>query len=96
MDFIWDEDKNDWLKTERFISFEEIVERIQAHQYRQIIENPAKPSQRCFILPIREYTWVVPFVFDEKERIVLKTAYPSRKFHRLYGGEPNHDRNETD
>ena len=92
MDFTWDEEKNDWLKTERFVSFEEIAERIQAHQYREIIENPARAGQHCFVLPIREYTWVVPFVFDKKERIVLKTTYPSRKFHHLYGGEPNHER----
>jgi hypothetical protein len=35
---------------------------------------------------IAGYTWVVPFVIEEDETIFLKTAYPSRKFHKLYGG----------
>jgi len=40
-----------------------------------------------FIMDIKEYTWVVPFLIDDKERIVLKTAFPSRKFHNKYGGD---------
>ena len=32
-------------------------------------------------------TWLVPFVVDEHKRIVLKTAFPSRKYHRKYGGD---------
>lgn len=85
MDFIWDAEKNAWLKAERLVSFEEIAAIIQARQYLQVIDNPARPDQHCFLLRIRNYTRAVPFVFDAEDRIVLKTAYPSRKFHRLYG-----------
>ena len=28
---------------------------------------------------------LVPFVIDKDENIVLKTAYPSRKFHKIFG-----------
>lgn len=86
MDFVWDTKKDDWLRAERFISFEEIAAKVQAHEFTAIIDNPARPEQHCFIMSIHNYTWVVPFIFDEQDRIVLKTAYPSRKFHREYGG----------
>lgn len=38
-----------------------------------------------FILPYHGYTHVVPFVIGRDEMIVLKTAFPSRKFHQQYG-----------
>jgi hypothetical protein len=34
---------------------------------------------------IKEYTWVAPFLIDDKERIVLKAAFPIREFHNKYG-----------
>lgn len=87
MDFVWDIDKNAWLKEERFVSFEEIAAMIQEGDYHEVIENPARPGQQCAILTLRDYTWAVPYVIDADDRIVLKTAYPSRKYHRIYGGE---------
>jgi hypothetical protein len=38
-----------------------------------------------FVLPYKNYTHVVPFVVDEENNIVLRTAFPSRKFHKIYG-----------
>jgi hypothetical protein len=35
----------------------------------------------------------VPFVIEENETIFLKTAYPSRKFHKLYGGSDEEEDN---
>ena len=87
MEFIWDEAKNEWLKRKRYVSFEEISAMIQQYEFLDVIENPSRPGQRCLILPIRSYTWVVPYVVDAQECIVLKTAYPSRKYHRQYGGK---------
>ena len=87
MDLVWDPEKDEWLRSQRFISFGEITAKIQAGEYLDIIDNPSRPDQHYFILTIRAYTWVVPFLFDELDRIVLKTAFPSRKFHRKYGGE---------
>ena len=43
-------------------------------------------------MPYRNYTYVIPFVIDKDKNIVLKTVYPSRKFHKIYGG----GQNETD
>ena len=85
MDIIWDELKNEWLQVNRKVSFEEIAGKILDGIYLDIIENPAREDQLYFILTLRNYTWVVPFLIDEMERIVLKTAFPSRKFHKKYG-----------
>jgi uncharacterized DUF497 family protein len=85
MDFVWDTEKNDWLKRERLVSFEEIAAMIQEDDYCDVIENPARAGQQCVIVRLRSYTWIVPYVIDAEDRIVLKTAYPSRKYHRIYG-----------
>ncbi len=84
MHIIWDDKKNEWLIINRDISFEEIAELILNKNYIDIIENPTRENQQYFIMKIMNYTWVVPFVIDEEERIVLKTAFPSRKFHKKY------------
>jgi uncharacterized DUF497 family protein len=84
MNIIWDDDKNSWLQLNRNISFEEITEKILNKSYIEILENPAREDQLYFIMEIDNYTWVVPFIINEKDEIVLKTAFPSRKYHRKY------------
>jgi uncharacterized DUF497 family protein len=83
----WNDDKNKWLMRERGISFQEIADTILRGKYIDILENPTRPNQDIFIIRIHGYTWVVPFVIDENEDISLITAFPSRKFHRRYGGK---------
>ena len=85
MDILWDEAKNAKLKTSRGISFEDVAQMILDKQYVAILENPTRPSQMVFVLKIKSYTHVVPFVIDKNDNIVLKTVFPSRKFHRIYG-----------
>ena len=55
--------------------------------YLDILENPSRPNQSIFVLDIEGYVWVVPFVMDSAGDIVLKTAYPSRKMNKRYGGK---------
>jgi len=38
-----------------------------------------------FVIKFNEYIWAVPFLLDEKNNIILKTAYPSRKLQKKYG-----------
>lgn len=87
MEIIWDKGKNRWLMLNRGISFEEIADVILNGKILEILENPSRRNQQYFILEIKSYTWVVPFLIDKDERIVLKTAFPSRKFHKKYGGK---------
>jgi uncharacterized DUF497 family protein len=87
MEIIWDEDKNDILKRQRKIGFEEVVEIILNKQEIDLIENPVRDGQAYYIVRLNNYTHVVPAVINENDQIVLKTIFPSRKFHKIYGGK---------
>jgi uncharacterized DUF497 family protein len=79
--FSWNIEKNEQLKAERSISFEEIVFHITEGHLLDIIEHPnveKYTGQRIFIVNIEDYAYLVPFVETERE-IFLKTIIPSRK-----------------
>ena len=82
---IWDDNKNQKLKIERKISFEEIAEIILRKDYLDILDNPTRPDQLIFVVILNDYIYAVPFIIDEKSDIILKTAYPSRKLNQKYG-----------
>ncbi|WP_319560279.1 toxin [Marispirochaeta sp.] len=84
---IWDQEKNEKLIFERNISFDEISQMIMDGKYMDIIENPVREGQMYFVMEIQDYTWIVPFIIDEDDNIVLKTAYQSRKYHKKYRGK---------
>lgn len=84
---LWDNDKNIKLKLERNISFEDVSEFILSENIVDIVKHPKRDNQWIFILDISDYIYAVPFVIDEHENIVLKTVFPSRKFHKKYRGE---------
>ena len=84
--FAWDEDKNNLLKETRNISFEEIVLSLSNNKLLEVVEHPNKqkyPNQRIFIVEVRDYAYIVPFVEDE-EKYFLKTIYPSREATKKY------------
>ena len=84
--FSWNTDKNEKLKTERNISFEEVVFYIEKGQLLDIVEHPNQEryaGQRIFILKINDYAYLVPFVESERE-VFLKTIIPSRKATQKY------------
>jgi len=82
----WDENKDRFLRTVRGVSFQDITEEIFSGRYLDILENPSRPGQDIFIVRMHDDVWVVPFVLRDDDTIFLKTAYPSRKFRRRYGG----------
>jgi hypothetical protein len=78
--FAWDEDKNNLFKETRNKSFEEIVLSISSTKLLDVVEHPNKqkyPNQKIFIVEVRDYAYIVPFIEDE-EKYFLKTIYPSR------------------
>jgi uncharacterized DUF497 family protein len=92
--FEWDPDKNDLIKRQRGISFEEIALLLGNGVLWAVTKhwNPQKyPNQRIFLIPIDDQIIAVPFVRDG-EIIFLKTAFPSRKMTKLYM-EEKHDQN---
>lgn len=89
--FDWDVDKNNLLKEERNVSFEEVLMVIDEGGLLDILEHPDKkkyPHQRVFVVSIEDYAYLVPFVEDE-EKVFLKTIIPSRKATKKYliGGD---------
>jgi hypothetical protein len=82
--FNWSHEKNELLKAERGISFEEIMLFIESGHILGIEENPARTNQKIYILEIENYAFVVPFVENQNE-IFLKTAFPSRKYTKRFG-----------
>jgi uncharacterized DUF497 family protein len=83
----WNIEKNNKLIAERNISFDEISEIILKEEYLDILEHPKRKDQFIFIIYIKNYIYAVPFIIDENENIILKTAYPSRKFYKIYGDQ---------
>ena len=90
MRITWDDQKNEWLKNQRNISFEVICEKVENGDILEVLEHPSSKysHQGVFVLLINDYTWFVPF-FDAGNEIKLITAYPSRKAHKKYGGKSN-------
>ena len=73
--FDWNTMKNEKLKTERGIGFEDCLIAIEDGQILDIIEHKNKnkyPNQKIFIINIDSYCYLMPFVEDE-DKIFLKT-----------------------
>ncbi len=84
--FRWSHDKNEALKIERSISFEEIVLAIEADGLLDKLRhpNPGKyPDQFVFVVALDGYVYLVPYV-EEPDYYFLKTVIPSRKAARNY------------
>lgn len=84
--FRWNHEKNEQLKAERNISFEEIVLAIEADGLLDIVahSNPGKyPAQRMLVVAVEQYAYLVPFV-EETDSYFLKTVIPNRKATRDY------------
>ncbi|MCX5666721.1 MAG: BrnT family toxin [Candidatus Omnitrophica bacterium] len=81
----WDPAKNQKLKEERGISFEEILVCIKNQQVLAIIQNPSKKykNQRVFVVELNDYVYYVPFANTE-DGLFLKTIIPSRKLTKEY------------
>jgi len=80
MDYLFDKAKNEKLKRERGISFEEIVELMELGHVVDIAAHPNQtkyPGQSYIELMINGYAWRVACKFT-REGLVLKTAFPSR------------------
>lgn len=79
----WDAEKNEKLLLERGISFDICAIKIEREDVIDILDNRNYPHQKTFILEIKNYIYLVPFVEDD-DKIFLKTIFPSRKFTKKY------------
>ena len=84
--FIWNNEKNHLLKTERQIAFEDIIFHIEMGFLLDVLEhlNQEKyKGEKIFVVQVDDYVYLVPFIKSEAE-IFLKTIIPSRKATRKY------------
>ena len=85
----WSDEKNELLRQERGITFEDIVFHLAHGGLLDTIEHPNQkqyPGQRIFIVNVEGYACLVPFV-DSDTVLFLKTIIPSRKMTKLYLGD---------
>ena len=89
--YAWNPTKNDVLKRERGVSFEDVVFHIAAGDEVDLFEHPDQqryPRQKISVVRIEGYVYLVPFIESAHETF-LKTIIPSRKATKQYGGESN-------
>jgi len=86
MQILWDSGKNKKLIAQRGLSLETFASLILEKKYHVVLKNPVREDQKIFVIPFNDYTYVVPFIIDREKNIILKTVFPSRKYHKMYGG----------
>jgi hypothetical protein len=90
MDFVvrWNEEKNEWLRLNRRLSFEQVADAIALGEIVDDIPNPssARGHQRLLIVRIGKRHVAAPYVTDGEVKF-LKTMYYSRDLDEKYGGE---------
>ena len=87
----WDFQKNETLKVERGISFEQIVMHIERGDVLDLVAHPNQdeyPGQQIIVVEINEYAYLVPIIESSAGKF-LKTIIPSRKATRDYLGGKN-------
>jgi uncharacterized DUF497 family protein len=87
--FDWNNEKNEYLKKERGISFEQVELAIASGDLvdRLTHSNPSKyPKQRVFLVRIEDYIYSVPYREDD-DTIFLKTIIPNSKETKKYFGD---------
>ena len=91
----WNTEKNIRLKLERGVSFEEVLAAMSHGALLDVVSHPnieQYPNQCIYIVRIRGYAYLVPFVETDKE-IFLKTIVPSRIATKKYLQEEiNHEK----
>ncbi len=86
MKYKWNPGKNEWLKKERKISFEQVIFHLSQGDIWKIADHPDQenyPGQKIYFVIIDNYIYAVPHII-EKENIFLKTIIPSRKAPTMY------------
>lgn len=87
----WSSEKSLLLKTERGVSFEDVLVAISQGGLITIMDHPNRAryqGQKILVVRIRDYAYLVPYIESENE-IFLKSIIPSRKATRdfLPGGK---------
>ncbi len=79
MRFEWNPEKNEWLKKERNISFEQVIFHLLKGNIWKTADHPDQkkyPGQKIYFVIIENYIYAVPHII-EKEYIFLNTTVPT-------------------
>ncbi len=82
----WNREKNEWLRKNRGICFEDILFYLDNNYLIDDVKHPNQvkfSGQRMMVFNIVEYIHLIPYVESEDE-IFLKTIIPSRKATKNY------------
>jgi len=85
----WNPEKNEWLKQNRGVSFEEIILHVSSGGFWKVSKHPNQgeyPGQSIYYVVVEKYVYLVPHRVED-EYIFLKTIIPSRKATREYRKE---------
>lgn len=85
--FNFSTEKNQKLKREKGISFDEIIAAIENGALLDVIShpNPCKyPKQEIMVVATNDYVYLVPFIEEDSGTFFLKTIIPSRKAKKIY------------
>jgi len=91
--FRWPPDKNELLKAERGISFEEITVTVEAGALLDVVPHPNPrqyPRHKIMVGEVFGYAYLVLFV-EEEDHFFLKTIIPSRKATRDFIAQESDD-----
>lgn len=84
--FDWDREKNQKIKQERNVSFEDVIIALNEERVLCRGDHPNQkkyPGQKIVVIEIRNYAYIVPFV-ENDEKIFFKTIIPNRKATKKY------------
>ena len=84
--FRWDNEKNEWLKQNRGVCFEEVVILMEREDVLEIVDHPNHtkyPGQKIATVRLGDYAYLIPYI-QESDEIFLKTIIPSRKATNKY------------
>lgn len=79
---------------QRGICFEEMIEAILSGKMVDVTDHPNQtkyPNQQLFIVDMDGYIYAVPFVYENRDTVFLKTIYPTRKLTRQYKQGDNNE-----
>ena len=83
MKYDWNPEKNEWLKKERKLSFEQVVFHLSQGDVWKVADHP---GQKIYFVIIEDYIYMIPHVI-KKEFIFLKTIIPTRKATKAFKKE---------
>ena len=89
MEFEWNVEKNELLRSERGLSFDMVVKAINSGGLLNDGPHPDAiryPHQQMYVVLIDGYVCMVPYV-RSGDRVFLKTIFRNRKINRRYAGD---------